>query len=138
MAEFAQVDVKEIKSDVPRSDFSEELIEQLADEILECKGILRPLVLKQENLESFVVLDGHLEYYAAVRAREKNPRQAEMVNAFVVSQKEEETVRKQIQTLNELDSSGVETEKILLPNDTSGDRASTKKPSDWITSFEKG
>ena len=88
MTEFAKVDLKEINSDVSRSSFSEQEIEQLADSILKNDSLLRPLIVKQTGIESFIVLDGHLEFYAAVRAREKNPRQAEMVNSFVISPKD--------------------------------------------------
>ena len=71
MTEFAKVDLKEINSDVSRSSFSEQEIEQLADSILKNDSLLRPLIVKQTGIESFIVLDGHLEFYAAVRAREK-------------------------------------------------------------------
>ena len=127
MAEFAQVDVKEIRSEVSRSTFSETEIERLADSILEANGILRPLIVKQIGVESYEVLDGHLEYFAAVRAREKNPRQGEMVNAFVVSVKDEAIVQKQIQSLRG------SSEKIvsLEPRETEQSSSST-----WISSFE--
>jgi len=127
MAEFAQVDVKEIRSEVSRSTFSETEIERLADSILEANGILRPLIVKQTSIESYVVLDGHLEYFAAVRAREKNPRQGEMVNAFVVAVKDESIVQKQIQSLR----GGSEKIVSLEPRETEQSSSST-----WISSFE--
>lgn len=132
MTNFAKVDVKEIKSNVQRSTFSETEIEQLADLILESGGVLRPLVLKQTDVDSYTVIDGHLEYYASVRAREKNPRQGEMVNAFVISPKNESVIHKQIQVLGGLD-------KIT---DTSSDHplrdaeSTQERNSDWIASFE--
>jgi hypothetical protein len=51
--------------------------------------------LKATGVETYTVIDGHFEYYAAVRAREKEPRKGEMVNAFVISPKEEDIVVKQ-------------------------------------------
>lgn len=96
MIEFYLVDVKNINSDVPRSNFIEGDLENLADRILESGGIIKPLILKNISLENYTVVDGHFEYYAAVRAREKDPRKGEMVNAFVISPKEEDIVVKQI------------------------------------------
>ena len=127
MTEFAKVDLKEINSDVSRSTFSEQDIEQLADSILKNDSLLRPLILKQTGIENFTVLDGHLEFYAAVRAREKNPRQAEMVNSFVISPKDESTVNEQINFLRKSDNLIIE----RLP-----EIEKTDGISNWITSFE--
>jgi len=127
MTEFAKVDLKEIKSDVSRSTFLEQDIEQLADSILKNDSLLRPLILKQTGIESFVVLDGHLEFYAAVRAREKNPRQAEMVNSFVISPKDESTVNQQINFLRKSDNPIID--PLPKPENMDG-------ISNWITSFE--
>ncbi|MFE4108115.1 ParB N-terminal domain-containing protein [Almyronema epifaneia] len=131
MAEFAKVDIKEISSDVPRSNFDEAEIAHLSDAILESGGIIRPVVLKQVDIDQYKVLDGHLEYYAAVRAQEKDPRKAEMVNAFVVTTKNEKTIQKQIDALRKVDD--ITSEKSISKpiasnqeNDNSG----------WITSFE--
>ncbi len=99
MISFSLVDVKSINSNVSRSTFSEIVLDSLSDLILDCEGLLKPLVLKRTGLESYTVVDGHLEYYAAVRAKEKNPRKGEMVNAFVISPKNEEIILKQTQLL---------------------------------------
>jgi hypothetical protein len=103
MTKFLLVDVKDIQSDVPRSNFSESTLEQLADSILASNGVVRPLVLKPTGVDSYTILEGHLEYYAAVRAKEKNPKQGELVNAFVVSPKLELRVSEQIQLLKGTD-----------------------------------
>jgi ParB-like nuclease domain len=78
------VDVKSIKSDLPKSNFVESELEQLADLILATDGLLRPLILKEIKPEKYQVIEGHREYYAAVRAKEKNIAKAEMVNAFII------------------------------------------------------
>ncbi|MGF1512161.1 MAG: hypothetical protein ACFB5Z_00475 [Elainellaceae cyanobacterium] len=101
---FGRADVSEITSEIPRSQFSEEKIEQLADLILQSGGVIRPLVLRQAGLDSYVVLDGHLEYYAAVRAREKDARRGEMVNAFIISKGDEDAILNQIASLDEATS----------------------------------
>ncbi len=104
MINFSLVDVKSINSDVPRSNFAEADLDSLADIILESGGIIRPLVVKPTGAETYAVVDGHLEYYTAVRAKEKNPRKGEMVNAFVISPKIEEIVTKQAASLREAES----------------------------------
>lgn len=98
-ARFYQVDVKEVSSDVPKTRFSADEIEEKAVRILESGGLLRPVVLEQTGIQSYKVIDGHLEYYAAARARELNPRQGEMVNAFVTTKGNSEVVLKQAQSL---------------------------------------
>lgn len=84
MSEFFLVDVKSITSTVSRSEFSVDELEKLAQSILTVDGLLVPLILKQTGVESYEVLAGDREYYAAVRAKEINPHAAEMVNAFVI------------------------------------------------------
>ncbi|MEB3280884.1 MAG: hypothetical protein VKK42_18370 [Lyngbya sp.] len=106
MIKFSYVDVKSITSDVPRSEFSEAEIDTLADLILECEGVLKPIFLQQVDLEQYKVIEGDLEYYAAVRAKEKNLRQGEMINAIIVSPTQEKSIKQQLdffkksQTLN--------------------------------------
>ncbi|MEH2350435.1 MAG: chromosome partitioning protein ParB [Nostoc sp.] len=101
---FYTVDVKNITCDVPLSNFSNDALNSLADMIIESGGIIRPLILKTTGLETYAVVDGYFEYYAAVRAREKNPRQCEMVNAFVISPKNEDEIFKQVSAFREFGS----------------------------------
>lgn len=116
MMQFLLVDVKDITSNIPRSNFAETDLENLADTILESGGIIRPLVLKATDAETYTVVDGHLEYFAAVRAKEKDARKGEMVNAFVISPKVENIVIKQATVLKSLES----TEQPVTPtSDTS-------------------
>lgn len=96
---FFLVDVKSITPSKPVEQFDKMEVEKLADSILECNGLSKPLILKPTGPESYVVIQGDMEFHAAVRAREKDPRKGEMVNAFVISPKAEETVLKQIQRL---------------------------------------
>ncbi len=78
------VDVKSISSTIPKSKFKKAEIDRLADAILAADGLLRPLILQQTGVEKYTVVEGHREYYAAVRAKEKDIKKAEMVNAFVI------------------------------------------------------
>jgi hypothetical protein len=101
MTEFARLDIKEIRTDVPRANFTEAKIDQIADLILASGGVIRPLVVKQIAIDCYELMDGALEYYAAVRAREKDPRRGELVNAFVVPPKAQEVINAQLVSLKE-------------------------------------
>ncbi len=83
---FFLVDVKDIVSDVARSQFSETELEKLADKILSTGCLITPLLLKQTGPMRYEVLERHFEYYAAVRANEKDEKRllSGMVSAFVV------------------------------------------------------
>jgi hypothetical protein len=104
MISCSLVDVKNITSDVPRSKFVEAELDNLADIILETGGIIKPLVVKMAGAENYTLIDGHLEYYAAVRAREKDSRKGEMVNAFIISPKNEQIVKKQAEAIRGFES----------------------------------
>lgn len=93
------VAVKKINSSVPRSNFSDEELERAAQLILETEGIINPIVLRRTSLESYDVLDGDFEYYAAARAREIDPRKGEMIGAFIVEGENEEIIKEQIKLL---------------------------------------
>ncbi|MBW2010758.1 MAG: hypothetical protein JRG68_02190 [Deltaproteobacteria bacterium] len=102
MMNFFLVDVVCITSAKPREEFDKARVEELADAILKSDGLLKPLILKIIKPERFEVIEGHLEYWAAVSAREKDRRKGEMVNAFVISPKKEDTILEQLQTLKNL------------------------------------
>lgn len=101
MTEFARLDLKEIRTDVPRANFTEAKIEHLADLILASGGVIRPLIVKQVAIDCYELMDGALDYYASVRAREKDPRRGELVNAFIVPLKEQEVIKAQLTSLKE-------------------------------------
>jgi ParB-like nuclease domain len=94
------VDVKSIKSDLPKSNFVESELEQLADLILATDGLLRPLILQEIKAGKYQVIEGHREYYAAVIAKEKNIAKAEMVNAFVVGASSQKSAIAQLALLS--------------------------------------
>ncbi|MBD6618114.1 chromosome partitioning protein ParB [Komarekiella sp. 'clone 1'] len=121
MMEFYTVDVKNITCEVSRSNFTDDAVNSLADMIIESGGIIRPLILKATGLETYTVVDGYLEYYAAVKAREKNSRQCEMVNAFVISSKSEEKIAKQVTAFKKFDS--VEKLEIKTPIETTNSKS---------------
>lgn len=124
MLNFAKIDVKEIECNSNRSSFNSEDIENLADLILDSNGILQPLILKQTGVEKYSIIDGYLEYFAAVRAREKDPEKGEMVHAFLIDAKDEASVYEQIKILRG-------PSQTLLTLTDSGNL-----DNNWISSFE--
>jgi hypothetical protein len=93
------VDIKDISSDLPRSNFAESDLEQLASLILATDGLIRPLILKEIGGEKYTVIEGHREYYAALTAKEKNSSKAEMVNAFVINSNIQSSAIEQLKLL---------------------------------------
>ena len=100
--------VKEITSNVPRSNFNKSDIQELAELILEAEGVIRPITVRPTGIDSYEVIDGHLEYWAAVRAKEINPRDGERIGAFVVEGKKAEAIEKQVKLLNKIHSKTTE------------------------------
>ena len=107
------VDIKDISSDLPRSNFVESDLAQLANLILTTDGLIRPLIIKQSGVEKYTVIEGDREYYAALTAKEQDSKKAEMVNAFVISENIQSSAIEQLQLLKkDPNPSGIEQ---LLP-----------------------
>ncbi len=94
--------VKEITSNVPRSQFSESDLEQAAGLILKAEGTIKPLVVRTIGWESYEVVDGHFEYYAAVRAKEINPRDGERIGAFIIEGDKAKALEEQVKMLRNI------------------------------------
>ena len=95
--------VKSICSPKPREELNEVQLNEAAHLILAGEGVINPPILlktgidSHTGLESYTVVDGHFEYYAAVRAREINARKGETINAYVIEAEEDEKLfREQI------------------------------------------
>jgi len=102
MAKFQNIDVKEIFSNVPRSQVPAQHVEELADAILAAGILIRPLIVREVKFDSCELLSSPLEFYAAVRAREKDPRKGEMVASFLLSKDEDaSSVMEQLARLDE-------------------------------------
>jgi hypothetical protein len=93
------VPVKQITSSVPRSNFSDDDLNRIAELILKGEGIINPLILRSTSLESYEVVDGHFEYYAAARAKEIDLRKGEMIGAFIIESNNQEVLEQQVQLL---------------------------------------
>ncbi|RCJ33802.1 hypothetical protein A6769_24015 [Nostoc punctiforme NIES-2108] len=90
------VPVKQITSSVPRSNFSDDDLNRIAELILKGEGIINPLILRSTSLQSYEVVDGHFEYYAAARAREIDLRKGEMIGAFIIESNNQEALEQQV------------------------------------------
>jgi hypothetical protein len=84
------VAVSVIKPQVSRDIFPPNRIEEIAENIVSCGGLLRPLLVQagefdRENfVQRFDLVSGDLYYWASVRAKEIDPIAFEEVNAFVL------------------------------------------------------
>jgi len=107
--------VEEITSKSPRSEFPEDRLDELANIILDAGGIINPPILMRTSLESYEVVDGDFEYYAAVKAAEIDPRKGETIGAFIIETQNEAALRKQAGLLRKKDS--------LSKTDTASDGA---------------
>ncbi|MGV0104218.1 ParB/Sulfiredoxin domain-containing protein [Nostoc sp. DSM 114160] len=91
------VAVKKITSSKLRSIFTDDKLEQAARLILDSEGVINPIVVRRTSLQSYEVVDGDFEYYAAVRAREIDPRKGEMIGVFIIESENEEILTKQVE-----------------------------------------
>ena len=90
------VEVRTVTCDRPRSNFNEQKIEQAAKLIVAAEGIINPIIVSRTGINSFQVLDGHFEYYAAARARELNLEIGEAIAAYIVEEKNEAIIKDQV------------------------------------------
>jgi ParB family chromosome partitioning protein len=102
------VPVKKITCTQPRSIFSDDQLEKAAQSILESKGVINPIVVRRIDLQSYELVDGVFEYYAAARAREIDPRQGEMITVFIMEPENEEALTKQVELFRK--------SKSVIPN----------------------
>ncbi|MCT7981797.1 Rho termination factor N-terminal domain-containing protein [Laspinema sp. A4] len=101
------VAVKKITSSVPRESFSELKLEQLGKLSLEASGLINPIVLRRTSMQSYEVVDGHFEYYAAVKAKELEPMKGEMIPAFLLEPENEEVLLEQVKLLRQVGNQAV-------------------------------
>ncbi len=103
--------VKKINSPVDRSTFSENDLNSAAASILKAEGLINPLVVKRLSLDAYEVVNGHLEYYAAVRAREIDPLKGETIGAFIIDSDNEAALKEQVEILR----NNAHTQLIISP-----------------------
>jgi competence ComEA-like helix-hairpin-helix protein len=91
------VDIVSIHTSTSRSEFSDDEVEELARKFLlsEGGGSIKPLIVRPKNAKEFDVIEGHLEFYAALRAREIDDC-FEMIQAIILDSKNEKVVLEQV------------------------------------------
>ena len=110
--------VKEIKSNVPRSNFKESDIQELAELILEAEGVISPIIIKPTGIDSYEVVDGHLQYHAAVRAKEIDGRKGERITAIVMEGPKAKAIEKQVALLNKTETAQEQPQETAQKIDT--------------------
>lgn len=96
------VRVEKIAYSQPRTAFSETELDEAAQLILEIEGVVTPPVLLRTGTESYTLIDGEFEYYAALRAMEIDSRRGKRINAYLVESEDEKAVyQKQIEVFRQ-------------------------------------
>ncbi|MDI9370166.1 MAG: hypothetical protein GX181_08170 [Synergistaceae bacterium] len=127
------VDVKSIRCAGARSEFDPEVVERLADSILRSGGLVKPLVLLPSGPMTYEVVGRRLEYWAAVRAREKDPRAGEMVNSYIIEPESAGVVERQLTILRSTET------KSRMESDSAGglDESAFEEIASRLTSIER-
>lgn len=135
--------VKRTTSPISRSEFATNNLEQAAKLILDAEGVINPIIVRRTNLESYEVIEGHFEYYAAARAREIDPLKGEMLDAFIVNSENEEVIQKQIELFRKpqtdipLGTKVTDSQMVNLESRfTNFESRSEKRDSDFQTKIE--
>lgn len=110
--------VKEIKSNVPRSNFKESDLEQFAQLILKAEGVVRPITIRPTGIDTYEVIDGHFQYHAAVRAKEIDGRKGERITAIVMEGPKAEAIEEQVKLLNEIETAQEQPQETVQKIDT--------------------
>ena len=99
MWDFLLIDLQDVVATKERSYFPETDLHNLANLIVAMKGLMRPVILKKIGFERFQIIEGNLEYYACLIAKEKE-LSLETINAFVVDKEAENIASQQMQLLS--------------------------------------
>ncbi|MEA5511648.1 chromosome partitioning protein ParB [Crocosphaera sp. UHCC 0190] len=99
--DFFLVDVDTINCTIPYSEIkdNEMIVNRLANIILESGGIVNPLFVKKLGFDSYELVYGDVEYYAAVKASQIDPRKGEMIAAFIIKDEQKDAIKRQIDVL---------------------------------------
>ena len=116
---FSLIAIKQIDFELGEDDFpklTESALIRGAELILEARGVINPLVVQRTNniykgvaLDEdtpdcrYELLNGHFEYFCAVRAREID-RSLECIQAWIISGKNRESIQNQLGLFREDDN----------------------------------
>lgn len=93
------VAVNRVSSSLARSSFPSDQIDKVANLIISAEGVINPIIMRRTSFDSYEVIEGHFEYYAAVRARELSILKGEMIQAIILEPENEETLLEQVNIL---------------------------------------
>ena len=99
----SSVDLEGITSPVPRSQFDENELEYLANLFLKSGDTVSPILLHEKSPIAFEVLEGHREYYAALKAQEIDAR-FESIRAYVVPSDRQDSILEQYRFFHDSDN----------------------------------
>ena len=89
-----------------RSQFQESQIEELANLFLQARDTIKPIIVRKISPISFEVLEGYLEYYAALKA-EQIDEQFTSIQAYIVPPELESTILEQYEFLQSLSAPAI-------------------------------
>lgn len=92
------VAVKRITSDIPATNFDQFELEIAGELSLAIGGFVIPPVLVRDS-SGYKVVSGHLQYHAAVLARQLNPRAGETIPAIVLEEENQAAALNQLKRL---------------------------------------
>jgi hypothetical protein len=79
------VSVKKIICETPASTFNSDDVESLAKLMIEAEMVVYPIILEQTGLNEYKLINGAIQYHAAVRAKQIDLLKGEVVQAVVVT-----------------------------------------------------
>jgi len=85
----AIVRIQNITTSQTRDQFSEAKLEEGAQLILKMEEVITPPILLRTGLESYTLIEGDFEYYAACRAAEIDTRKGKKIDAYIVESEDE-------------------------------------------------
>jgi hypothetical protein len=92
------VPISRIRSDIPASNFDPNELEILGELMLSIGGFVVPPVLVRDS-GGYRVVSGHLQFHAAVLAKQLNPRAGETIPAIVLEPENQATALNQLKRL---------------------------------------
>ncbi|NJL82155.1 MAG: hypothetical protein HC890_02785 [Chloroflexaceae bacterium] len=137
MFNFLRVEIDSIIPSEDRSNYSENDLELLAEEIMKCDSLLKPLILKKISFDSYQVIEGHLEYFSALKAFEKDERKYTEVNAFVLEDSDEQNATNQLQIIELLKDKRTDTEKKSVEEEEAEETAKKRLEAVFDRKFDE-
>jgi len=113
------LDIVSISTNRSMDEFDREQIEAIANSIVSLRGVINPLIVRKtgynaDGEELYELLDGHLQFFAAQRAMEIDPK-LEMIRAFVVDQEHSALFQRQVDLLRSANSAHPQTKPVTPP-----------------------